>query len=47
MDARMRRTARLRALFHSAALAWFADSTDDAALLREALAAMRNVLEED
>jgi aminoglycoside phosphotransferase (APT) family kinase protein len=47
MDARTRRTARLRALFHSAVLAWFADSTDDAALLREGLAAMRNVLAGD
>lgn len=47
MDARTRRTARLRAAFHSAALAWFADSIRDAALLREGLAALRNVLEED
>lgn len=47
VDARTRRTARQRAAFHSAALAWFADSIQDAALLREGLAAMRNVLEED
>jgi aminoglycoside phosphotransferase (APT) family kinase protein len=47
VDARARRTARLRAAFHSAALAWFADSIQDAALLREVLAALRNVLEED
>lgn len=47
VDARSRRTARLRAAFHSAALAWFADSIQDAALLREGLAALRNVLEED
>lgn len=47
VDERMRRTARLRAAFHSAALAWFADSIADAALLREGLTAMRNVLEDD
>ncbi|HEX6909128.1 MAG TPA: phosphotransferase [Longimicrobium sp.] len=47
VDARTRRTARLRAAFHAAAVAWFAASTDDAALLREGLAAMRNVLEEE
>jgi aminoglycoside phosphotransferase (APT) family kinase protein len=47
IDERMRRTARLRAAFHSAALTWFADSTADAALLREGMAAMRNVLEDD
>ena len=47
VDVRTRRTARLRAAFHSAALAWFADSTGAAALLREGLAALGNVLEED
>lgn len=47
VDARTRRMARLRAVFHSVALAWFADSTGDAPLLREALAAMARVLEED
>lgn len=47
VDERTRRTARLRAAFHAPALAWFADSTDDAPLLREALAAMRRVLEDD
>lgn len=47
VDARTRRMARLRAAFHSAALAWFADSIQDAALLREALAVLRTVLEED
>lgn len=46
-DERTRRTARLRAAFHSAALAWFADSIQDADLLREALTSMRNVLVED
>ena len=44
-DARTRRVARLRAASHSFALAWFADSISDAALLREALTAMGNVLE--
>jgi aminoglycoside phosphotransferase (APT) family kinase protein len=47
MDERMRRTARLRAAFHSAALAWFADTTGDAALLREGLSALHNTLADD
>jgi aminoglycoside phosphotransferase (APT) family kinase protein len=47
IDERTRRTARLRAAFHSAALTWFADSTDAAALLREGVAALHNVLEGD
>lgn len=47
VDERTWRTARLRAAFHSAALAWFADSISDAALLREGLRALRNVLEDD
>jgi aminoglycoside phosphotransferase (APT) family kinase protein len=47
MDGRTRRTARLRAAFHAVALAWFADSTGDAALLREGLTAMHHALEED
>jgi aminoglycoside phosphotransferase (APT) family kinase protein len=47
MDARTRRTARLRAAFHSTALAWFADDIGDAALLREGLTGMRHALEED
>jgi aminoglycoside phosphotransferase (APT) family kinase protein len=46
-DERTRRVARLRAAWHSTALAWFADSIADAALLREALTAMRNALEGD
>ena len=44
--ARTRRVARLRAAFHAPALAWFADSTGDEPLLREALATMRRVLED-
>lgn len=47
VDTRTRRTARLRAAFHSAALTWFADAIQDAALLREGLAGLRNVLEGD
>lgn len=47
VDARTLRMARLRAAFHSVALAWFADSTGDAPLLREALAGMRWSLEDD
>ncbi len=47
MDARTRRTARLRAAFHSAALAWFADDVGDGALLREGLAGLRHALEDD
>jgi aminoglycoside phosphotransferase (APT) family kinase protein len=45
-DDRARRVGRLRAAFHSPALAWFADSIGDAVLLRESLQAMRWVLEE-
>lgn len=47
VDDRTRRTARLRAAFHAAALAWFAYSTDDTPLLREALASMHRVLGDD
>ncbi|HST62458.1 MAG TPA: phosphotransferase [Longimicrobium sp.] len=47
LDARTRRTARLRAAFHSAALAWFADDVGDATLLREGLTGLRHVLEDD
>lgn len=47
MDARTRRGARLRSVFHSAALVWFADDVGDAALLREGLAGMHNALEGD
>jgi aminoglycoside phosphotransferase (APT) family kinase protein len=46
IDERTRRTARLRAAFHAAALAWFADSTGHAALLRESLASLHRALEE-
>ena len=45
VDERTRRTARLRTAFLCAALLWFADSTSNGPLLREGLAAMRNVLE--
>lgn len=45
-DERARRVGRLRAGFHSPALAWFADSIGDQVLLREALTSMRYVLEE-
>ncbi|HEX6042633.1 phosphotransferase [Longimicrobium sp.] len=47
VDARTLRMARLRAAFHCTALAWFAESTNDAPLLREALAGMRRALEPD
>lgn len=45
IDARTRRTARLRAAFHAVALAWFARSVRDEALLDEAKTALRYVLE--
>jgi aminoglycoside phosphotransferase (APT) family kinase protein len=46
VDERTLRMARLRAAFHAAALAWFADATADAPLLREALGALRRALED-
>ncbi|HEU4455552.1 MAG TPA: phosphotransferase [Longimicrobium sp.] len=46
IDARTARLARLRAAFHSVALATFAHSKSDGGLLREARIAMRNVLED-
>ncbi|HEU0300479.1 MAG TPA: phosphotransferase [Longimicrobium sp.] len=46
IDERTRRTARLRAAYHSINMAWFAGSIRDAALLRESLLALRHVLEE-
>lgn len=46
IDARTERMARLRAAFHSVALAWFAHSIAAPDLLREALRAMCHSLEE-
>ncbi|HEX2204384.1 MAG TPA: phosphotransferase [Longimicrobium sp.] len=45
IDERTRRTARLRAAFHAAALAWFAHSVRDRALLDAAKTALGYVLE--